>query len=90
MAVKKWEYARLVINWVDVNYSACKLTLFMPGGRKAVSSETSEDAWAFFDKQLSELGREGWELVNFAPMAGGLGEARTTAWHLWFKRPVDS
>jgi hypothetical protein len=88
--MQTWEYARLVINWVDVNYSMCKLTLFLPGGRKAFSSEPSEDAWAFFDKQLCDLGREGWELVNVAPMAGGLGEARTTAWHLWFKRPCQS
>ena len=88
--MQNWEYARLVINWVDVNYSMCKLTLFLPGGRKAFSSDKSGDAWNFFDRQISELGREGWEMVNIAPMAGGMGEAKTTAWHVWFKRPYQT
>ncbi len=86
--MQTWEYARLVINWVDVNYTICKCTLFLPEGRKESSSDRTTDAWGFFDKRIADLGKEGWELVGVAPLAGGLGAATTSSWHLWFKRPI--
>ena len=88
--MQTWEYARLVINWVDINYTNCKCTLFLPGGRKELSSDKSADAWSFFDKRVAELGKDGWELVSVAPLAGGLGNATTSSWHLWFKRPLQA
>ncbi len=86
--MQKWEYARVRINWVDVGASVCKLTLFQNGGRKEFASNDENDAWKMFDRKLCELGSDGWELVSVAPRAGGYGTARTTAWHLWFKRPL--
>jgi hypothetical protein len=86
--MQKWEYARLHINWVDIGSSTCKVTLFQNGGRNEADSNNENDAWKMFDSKLSELGRDGWELVSVAPLAGGYGTSRTTAWHLWFKRSL--
>jgi hypothetical protein len=84
--MQKWEYSRLHINWIDVGRSVCKLTLFQNGGRIESRSSDDVDAWKMFDSKVCELGRDGWELIGVAPLAGGYGTARTTAWHLWFKR----
>ena len=48
----------------------------------------TDDAWKSFDSSVSELGRDGWELVSVAPRVGTMGGGGTTAWHLWFKRPL--
>jgi hypothetical protein len=86
--MNEWQYARLHKNWVDIGSSTCKVTLFQNGGRIEIGSDDENDAWKMFDSKLCELGRDGWELVGVAPLAGGYGTARTTAWHLWFKRPL--
>jgi hypothetical protein len=87
--MQAWEYARLVINWVDVNYTICKFALFLPDGRREEASDVKVESWKFFDKKIADLGQEGWELVSVAPFAGGLGTANTSSWHLWFKRPTQ-
>ncbi len=86
--MKKWEYARLHINWVDIGASICKSTFFQNGGRIEFSSDEENEPWKMFDSKLCELGSDGWELVGVAPFGGGYGNARTVAWHLWFKRPL--
>jgi hypothetical protein len=87
--MQRREYARLYINWVDVASSVSKLTMFQNGGRNEINSNDENDAWKMFDRKLCELGQDRWELVGVAPFGGGYGAARTTAWHFWFKHPLD-
>jgi cytochrome b involved in lipid metabolism len=83
-----WEYSRLTINWVEVTHNICKFTRFLPGGREQIASSGTDDTWKFFDSKVNELGRDGWELVSVTPRVGAIGGGATTAWHLWFKRPL--
>jgi len=83
-----WEFSRLTISWVEVTHNVCKFTRFLPGGRKQDAISHTDDAWKTFDSSVSKLGRSGWELVSVTPRVGTMGGGGTTAWHLWFKRPL--
>ncbi|HTW91824.1 MAG TPA: DUF4177 domain-containing protein [bacterium] len=77
----KWEYKFV---WIDINLSPI-LTLarwgvHVPGEKKA------RDTMAGVEKYVTELGAEGWELVN--TINGTNHEGNITRAVLFMKRPV--
>jgi hypothetical protein len=94
MQAPQWEYRRLLLKANTVAEEQVQdSAMFLYFGK------SSPDPIDWKDDEVTELGRDGWELVAAVPLIGGrVKEAPSNNWgvsyvigySLWFKRPLVS